>query len=87
MYTRKHYNKVYKMSAVLSLRIDDKIYNQLDTLSKKSGINKTKFLKQALLEYMEDREDYFLAVEALEDLKAGRDKIVSWDEIKKELGL
>jgi RHH-type rel operon transcriptional repressor/antitoxin RelB len=75
------------MSAVLSLRIDDKIYNQLDTLSKKSGINKTKFLKQALLEYMEDREDYFLAVEALEDIKSGRDKIVSWDEVKKELGL
>jgi RHH-type rel operon transcriptional repressor/antitoxin RelB len=75
------------MSAVISLRIDDKIYNQLDTLSKKSGINKTKFLKQALLEYMEDREDYFLAVEALEDLNAGRDKIISWDEVKKELGL
>lgn len=75
------------MSAVLSLRVDDSIYNQLNTLSKKSGINKTKFLKQALLEYMEDREDYFLAVEALEDLEAGRDKIVSWGEVKKELDL
>lgn len=75
------------MSAVLSLRVDDNIYNQLDNLSKKSGINKTKFLKQALLEYMEDREDYFLAVEALEDLKAGRDKIFTWDEVKKELNL
>jgi RHH-type rel operon transcriptional repressor/antitoxin RelB len=75
------------MSAVLSLRVDDEIYNQLDSLSKKSGINKTKFLKQALLEYMEDREDYFLAIEALEDLKSGRDKIVSWDEVQKELGL
>ena len=75
------------MSAVLSLRVDDEIYNQLDSLSKKSGINKTKFLKQELLEYMEDREDYFLAIEALEDLKSGRDKIVSWDEVQKELGL
>lgn len=75
------------MSTVISLRVDDSIYNQLDNLSKKSGIDKAKFLKQALLEYMEDREDYFLAVEALEDLKAGRDKIVSWDEVKKELGL
>ena len=75
------------MSTVISLRVDDSIYNQLDNLSKKSGIDKAKFLKQALLEFMEDREDYFLAVEALEDLKAGRDKIVSWDEVKKELGL
>lgn len=75
------------MSTVLSLRVDDEIYNQLDNLSKKIGINKTKFLKQALLEYMEDREDYFLAIEALEDLKSGRDKIVSWDEVQKELGL
>lgn len=75
------------MSTVISLRVDDSIYNQLDNLSKKSGIDKAKFLKQALLEYMEDREDYFLAVEALEDLKAGHDKIVSWDEVKKELGL
>lgn len=75
------------MSAVLSLRVNDNIYNQLDSLSKKSGIDKTKFLKQALLEYMEDREDYFLAVEALEDLKAGRDKTVTWNEVKKELDL
>ena len=75
------------MSTVISLRVDDGIYNQLDSLSKKSGIDKAKFIKQALLEYMEDREDYFLAVEALEDLKAGRDKIVSWDEVKKELGV
>lgn len=75
------------MSTVISLRVDDSIYNQLDNLSKKSGIDKAKFLKQALLEFMEDREDYFLAVEALEDLKAGRDKIVSWDEVKKELDI
>jgi RHH-type rel operon transcriptional repressor/antitoxin RelB len=75
------------MSSVISLRVDDNIYSQLDSLSKKSGIDKTKFLKQALLEYMEDREDYFMAIEALEDLKAGRDKIVSWDEVRKELAI
>jgi RHH-type rel operon transcriptional repressor/antitoxin RelB len=75
------------MSSVISLRVDDNIYSQLDSLSKKSGIDKTKFLKQALLEYMEDREDYFMAIEALEDLKDGRDKIVSWDEVKKELAI
>lgn len=85
MFTCKHYLKGAKMSSVISFRIDDNINDQLTTLSKKSGINKANFLKQALFEYMEDREDYFAAIEVLEDLKSGRDKILSWSELKKEL--
>lgn len=75
------------MSAVISFRVDDNIYDKLDKLSKKIGIDKTKFLREALIEYMEDREDYFLALEALEDLKSGKDKIISWEDVKKDLGL
>lgn len=74
------------MSAVISLRVDDNIYYQLDNLSKKSGVDKTKFLKDALIEYMEDKEDYFLALEALEDLRTGKDQIISWENVKKNLG-
>lgn len=75
------------MSAVISLRVDDKLYHQLDNLSKKSGVDKAKFLKDALIEYMEDKEDYFLALAALQDLRTGKDQIISWEDLKKDLGL
>ncbi|NLG17733.1 MAG: type II toxin-antitoxin system Phd/YefM family antitoxin [Fibrobacter sp.] len=39
------------------------------------------------IEELEDEIDLKEALKALKDLKSGKDKIVSWDDVKKEFGI
>jgi len=43
--------------------------------------------EQALLEYLDDLEDIYLAKKELEDIKAGRSGVVSWQDVKGKAGL
>ena len=39
------------------------------------------------MKYLDDLEDIYLAEKRLEDLRAGRSRTYTLDEVKKELGL
>ena len=39
------------------------------------------------IEEMEDEMDLKEALKALKDIKSGKDKVVAWDDVKKEFGL
>jgi prevent-host-death family protein len=39
------------------------------------------------IEELEDEIDLKEALKALKDIKSGKDKVVSWDSVKKEFGL
>lgn len=39
------------------------------------------------IEQMEDEIDLKKALKALKDIKSGKDKVVAWDDVKKEFGL
>ena len=45
----------------LSIRVSDEINDRLTLLSQKTGRSKTFYMKEAILEYLEDLEDYYLA--------------------------
>jgi RHH-type rel operon transcriptional repressor/antitoxin RelB len=51
-------------------------------LAKKTGRTKTFYARQAIIEHLEDLEDYYLAADAAK--KPGR--IYTSDEAKRELG-
>jgi RHH-type rel operon transcriptional repressor/antitoxin RelB len=68
---------------MLAIRLDPTIEQRLERLAKKTGRTKTFYAREAILTYLEDMEDYYLAVDALE--KPGR--IYSRDEVKRELEL
>lgn len=44
-------------------------------------------VKEALLRSLDDLEDIYIAEQRLEDIKAGKTKLKTLDEIKKELDL
>lgn len=71
------------MSIMLAIRLDPEIEKRLEVLAKKTGRTKTFYARQAILEHLEDMEDYYLAIEALQH----SDKIYSREEVKRELGL
>ena len=73
------------MSTVYSVRVDAEIDSRLDFLVNKTGHKKSYFIKKALQTYLEDKEDYFRAVEALSDMENG-ETVSDWDAVKKRLG-
>lgn len=68
---------------MLAIRLDKDIEERLEALAKKTGRTKTFYAREAILEHLEDMEDYYLAVEVLQI--PGR--IYSREEVKRELGL
>ena len=68
---------------MLAIRLDQEIESRLEQLAKKTGRTKTYYAREAILEHLEDMEDYYLAVETLQNPS----KIYSADEAKRELGL
>lgn len=73
------------MSAIYSAGVDDILDSRLDFLVDKTGHKKSYFIKKAIQEYCEDREDYFKAAEALHAMELG-EEVSSWDDVKKRLG-
>ena len=71
------------MHRMLAIRLDREMEERLDTLAKKTGRTKTYYAREAILEHLEDLEDYYLAVEAIQE----PGKIYKADEAKRELGL
>ena len=68
---------------MLAIRLDPKIEKRLTRLAKKTGRTKTFYAREAILEYLEDMEDYYMALDVLKD----PGKIYSRTEAKRELGL
>ena len=68
---------------MLAIRLDQEVENRLESLAKKTGRTKTYYAREAILEHLEDLEDYYLAVETLQN----PGKIYTADEAKRELGL
>jgi RHH-type rel operon transcriptional repressor/antitoxin RelB len=68
---------------MLAVRVPADIESRLDELARKTGRTKTYYVREALVEYLADLEDFYLAEERL---KIGRPPI-PLDEVERTLGL
>jgi RHH-type transcriptional regulator, rel operon repressor / antitoxin RelB len=50
---------------MLAVRLPEDVENRLEQLAKKTGRTKSYYVRQAILEYLEDMEDYYLAEERM----------------------
>ena len=73
------------MSAVYSVRVDDIIDSKLNFLVDKTGHKKSYFIKKAIQTYLEDKEDYIRAADALAAIESG-EEVSDWETVKKRLG-
>jgi RHH-type rel operon transcriptional repressor/antitoxin RelB len=69
----------------ISVRLDDDIMQELENLAKETGRSKTFYVKQAILEHLEDLKDYFLAKRELDKIKRGIDTPIPYKQIREEL--
>lgn len=68
---------------MLALRLPKDIEERLEQLAKKTGRSKSFYAREALLEYLEDLEDAYLAAERLDEPR----KTVTLEDLERELDL
>ena len=66
-----------------TVRLDPITEKRLDDLAKKTGRTKSFYLRKALQDHLEDMEDYYLGMLAIEKTK----RVYTKEEAKRELGL
>jgi RHH-type rel operon transcriptional repressor/antitoxin RelB len=68
---------------MLAIRLPESIEARLGQLAQKTGMTKTALVQQAILEHIDDLEDYYLA-----EARARKNrKAVSLEDVERELGL
>ncbi|MEA3545623.1 MAG: DUF6290 family protein [Thermodesulfobacteriota bacterium] len=68
---------------MLAIRLEKELEQELDLLVKARGSNRSSVVREAIVRYLEDSEDFELAKQALAE--AGESKPLS--ELRKDLGL
>lgn len=71
---------------MLAVRLDQETDDRLSQLAKTTHRSKSFYVKQALLEYLDDLEDIYIAEKRIEDIKTGKSELMSFEDVKKELG-
>jgi RHH-type rel operon transcriptional repressor/antitoxin RelB len=74
------------MSAV-SIRLPDDVSMRLQDLAQLTGRSKTFYMIEAIREHLDDLEDLYLAEQRLVEIRAGRSKTYSLEEVERSLGL
>jgi len=72
---------------MLAVRLPKEIENRLDTLAEKTGRTKTFYVREAILEHLEDLEDIYLAEQTLADIRAGKQKTIPIEELATKYGI
>ena len=68
---------------MLAIRLPETIEERLNALASETGRSKTALAREAILEYIDDLEDYYLA-----EARARRNrKTIPLDDVERELGL
>ena len=72
---------------MLALRLPAEIESRLDDLARLTGRTKSFYAREAIIEHLDDLEDLYLAEQRLIELRAGRSRTYTLDEVERELGL
>jgi RHH-type transcriptional regulator, rel operon repressor / antitoxin RelB len=74
-------------SVVLAIRLPKEIEDRLNALAKATGRSKSFYAREAILEYLDDLEDIYLAEKRFEDIGAGRTQTVLLQDVMKRYGV
>ena len=71
----------------VSLRLPDEVTQRLEHLVELTGRSKTFYMIEAIREHLDDLVDLYLAEKRLIEIRAGRSKTHSLEEVERSLGL
>lgn len=76
----------YVNALKMSITLDKSVAKELDSIAKELGEKKSRIIQQALTYYF-DKLDETIADKRLNDLKGGKTKTVSAEEVYRQLGI
>ena len=68
---------------MLGIRLEPTLERRLERLAKKTGRSKSHYAREAIRQYLEDREDYLLGLSVLER----NEPTISLKDLEQRLGL
>ena len=68
---------------MLGIRLEPTLEKRLERLAKRTGRSKSYYAREAIRQYLEEREDYLLGLSVLER----NEPRISLDELERRLGL
>jgi RHH-type rel operon transcriptional repressor/antitoxin RelB len=72
---------------MLAIELPEDVEQRLDSLAKATGRSKESYLQEAIVEYLGDLEDFYLAEQRLADIRTGSAGTVSLADVGRDLGL
>jgi RHH-type rel operon transcriptional repressor/antitoxin RelB len=72
---------------MLAVRLPPSIEKRLERLARRTGRTKTYYVREAILEHLEDLEDIHLAEAALERIRSGDERTIPLKVVMKRHGL
>lgn len=78
---------LYSEVIMLAIRLPQSVEKRLERLARRTGRTKTFYVREALLEHLEDLEDLYLAESALERVRTGETQTIPLKDVMKRHGL
>jgi len=72
---------------MLAIRLPEDIEKRLAALAKETGRTKSFYVREAVLEHLDDLEDLYLAEQRLREIREGKVKTIPLEEVMKEYGM
>jgi len=72
---------------MLAIRLPQSIEKRLGRLARRTGRTKTFYVREAILEHLEELEDLYLAERALERIRRGEERTIPLKDVMKRHGL
>ena len=70
-----------------AVRLPETLEKRLNHLAKETHRSKSFYIKRAVEDFLEEREDYLLALAIKERIDSGKEKTYSLEEVEKMAGL
>ncbi|MGH9497125.1 MAG: type II toxin-antitoxin system RelB family antitoxin [Candidatus Sulfotelmatobacter sp.] len=70
-----------------SVRLPKNIERRLDAMAEKTGRTKAFYIREMILNHIDEIEDYYLAADVVERLRKGQGRTFTSQELRQDLGL
>lgn len=94
---REHFNRLrpaqipvlylYSEVHMLAIRLPQSIEKRLEALARRTGRTKTYYVREAILEYLDDLEDLYLAERSLERIRNDEERPIPLKDVMKRYGV
>ena len=72
---------------MLAVRLPQSIEKRLEKLARRTGRTKTYYVREAILQHLEDLEDLYLGERALDRIRSGEERTVPLKDAMKRHGV